>query len=155
MTPASDSPSQLCPALLALLASVTSLVLFTETAQADLRICNMTSSRVGVAIGYRGEQGWVTEGWWNLEPKAPCETLIPGKLTVRFYYIYATDYDRGGAWSGHTFMCTKDREFKIHGIDDCFARGFERSGFLELDTGKEASWIIQLTDPSSQGGAFR
>jgi uncharacterized membrane protein len=107
----------------------------------------MTSSRVGIAIGYHDNQGWVTEGWWNLQPRAPCETLIPGKLAVRFYYIYATDYDRGGEWGGPIFMCTKDREFKIHGRHDCFARGFDRSGFLELDTGKEVSWTIQLTDP--------
>ena len=35
-------------------------------ARADLRICNVTQSRVGVSVGYRDPQGWVTEGWFNL-----------------------------------------------------------------------------------------
>lgn len=154
MTAASSSSiSPLCHALLALLVGATSLVLFTGTAQADLRMCNMTSSRVGVTIGYRNDQGWVTEGWWTLKPRGPCEMLVSGRLPVRFYYIYAIDYDRGGEWGGRSYMCTQDREFTIIGIEDCFARGFDRNGFFEIDTGQETSWTIQLTDPGRPGGA--
>ncbi len=79
-------------------------------ARADLRLCNMTSSRVGIALGYRDAQGWVTEGWWNLNSRG-CETLLKGQLSGRFYYVYAIDYDRGGEWSGRSFMCTREREF--------------------------------------------
>ena len=44
-------------------------------------------------------------------------------------------------------MCTNDREFKIEGREDCFARGYERTGFFEVDTGKDAkNWTVQLTD---------
>ena len=50
-------------------------------AWADLRMCNTTGSRVGVAIGYRDGQGWITEGWWNLAPRA-CETLLRGTLAA-------------------------------------------------------------------------
>ena len=114
-------------------------------ALAQLRMCNMTTSRVGIAIGYRDGQGWVTEGWWNLKPRG-CETLLKGTLASRFYYIHAVDYDRGGEWSGKSFMCTKDREFTIRGTEDCLARGFDRSGFFEVDTGEQKSWTIQLTD---------
>ena len=38
-------------------------------ARADLRMCNLTTSRIGIAIGYRDQQGWVTEGWWNIAPR--------------------------------------------------------------------------------------
>ena len=117
-------------------------------------MCNMTTSRVGIALGYRDPQGWVTEGWWNLAARA-CETLLKGQLASRFYYVYATDYDRGGDWSGRALMCTRDREFTIRGVEDCLARGFDRSGFFEVDTGEQKSWTIQLTDPSRPGVAPR
>jgi uncharacterized membrane protein len=123
-------------------------------ARADLRLCNITESRVGVALGYRDQQGWVTEGWWNLAPRA-CETLLQGALAARFFYIYAVDYDRGGDWSGRSYMCTRDREFTIRGVEDCLARGFDRSGFFEIDTGEQKSWTVQLTDPGRSGGAPR
>jgi uncharacterized membrane protein len=83
---------------------------------ADLRMCNTTGSRVGVAIGYRDAQGWTTEGWWNLSPRG-CETLLRGTLAARFYYVHAVDYDKGGEWTGKSVMCTRNKEFTIRGID--------------------------------------
>jgi uncharacterized membrane protein len=48
------------------------------------------------------------------------------------------------------FMCTSDREFKIAGRQDCFARGYNRTGFFEVDTGKDSkSWTVQLTDQAN------
>ncbi len=114
-------------------------------AAADFRICNNTSSRVGVALGYKDMDGWTTEGWWNLKP-SDCETLVRGTLAARFYYIYAVDYDRGGEWSGQAFMCTRDKEFTIRGTQDCLARGFDRTGFFEIDTGEQPSWRVELTE---------
>ena len=46
-------------------------------------MCNTTSSRIGVAIGYRDAQGWITEGWWNISQRG-CETLLRGTLAARF-----------------------------------------------------------------------
>lgn len=130
------------------------LALEASPAQADLRLCNMTNSRVGIAIGHRDDDGWLTEGWWNLDPRA-CETLLEGALASRFYYVYAIDYDRGGEWGGRTVMCTREREFTIRGVEDCLARGFDRNGFFEVDTGQQRSWTIQLTDPDRPGAALR
>ncbi|MDP3255793.1 MAG: DUF1036 domain-containing protein [Bosea sp. (in: a-proteobacteria)] len=126
------------------------LLAATTPALADLRMCNTTGSRVGVAIGYRDAQGWTTEGWWNIAPRA-CETLLRGTLAARFYYVHAVDYDRGGEWTGKSVMCTRNKEFTIRGIEDCLARGYERAGFFEVDTGEQKSWTIQLTDTT--GGA--
>ncbi len=114
----------------------------------------MTGSRVGIALGFRDAQGWTTEGWWNLNAKG-CETLLKGSLAARFYYIFATDYDRGGEWSGKSFMCTRDKEFSIRGVEDCLARGFDRSGFFEIDTGEQKSWTVQLTETNRPGDAPR
>jgi uncharacterized membrane protein len=132
------------PAFICCLAFVLSALAARE-AHADLRVCNGTGSRVGIAIGYRDAQGWITEGWWNIAPRG-CETLFRGTLAARFYYIHAVDYDRGGEWNGKSIMCTRNREFTIRGIEDCLARGYDRSGFFEVDTGEQKSWTVQLTD---------
>ena len=122
-------------------------------ALADFHLCNNTSSRIGVAVGYKGPDGkWTTEGWWNLAART-CETLLKGTLVARYYYIYAVDYDRGGEWSGRAYMCTRDKEFTIRGTDDCLARGYERAGFFEVDTGEQRSWTVQLTESSDQAPA--
>ena len=120
-------------------------------AQADFRLCNNTGSRVGVALGYKDGEGWMTEGWWNISARS-CETLLRGSLVARFYYIYAVDYDRGGEWSGQAFMCSRDKEFTIRGIEDCLARGYDRTGYFEVDTGDQRAWTVQLTDSADQGG---
>lgn len=135
-----------CAALVAFV-----VALHAGPAKADFRLCNKTGGRVGIALGYKDKRGWITEGWWNLPTKA-CETLLRGTLVARFYYIYAVDYDRGGEWSGHAFMCTKDKEFTIRGTEDCLARGFERTGFFEVDTGEQRSWTVQLTDAEQRPG---
>ncbi len=119
------------------------------TGQADFRLCNNTSNRIGIAIGYKENEGWTTEGWWNLAARS-CETVLRGSLVARFYYIYAVDYDRGGEWSGQAFMCTREKEFTIRGTDDCLARGYDRTGFFEVDTGDQPSWTVQLTESADQ-----
>jgi uncharacterized membrane protein len=121
----------------------------TDPAAADFRLCNNTGSRVGIAIGYKDSEGWTTEGWWNLSARS-CETLVKGQLVARFYYVYAVDYDRGGEWSGKAFMCTRDKEFTIRGIEDCLARGYDRTGFFEVDTSEQRSWTVQLTEATEQ-----
>ena len=122
---------------------------FTGHAMADFRLCNNTGSRVGIALGYKDQEGWTTEGWWNLSARS-CETLVKGALVARYYYVYAVDYDRGGEWSGKAFMCTRDKEFTIRGIEDCLARGYDRTGFFEVDTTEQRSWTVQLTESTDQ-----
>ncbi|ACK52585.1 protein of unknown function DUF1036 [Methylocella silvestris BL2] len=118
-------------------------------ASADFRLCNNTASRTSISLAYTDGEIWVSEGWWNLKPGA-CETLVRGPLAAEFYYVYAMD-ERGGEWKGKAFMCTRDREFRILGREDCYVRGFDRTGFFEVDTGKEAkNWTVQLTDPAPQ-----
>lgn len=127
------------------------LLLSTSAAHADLKLCNITSSRVGVAIGYQDKSGWATEGWWNIASQT-CETLLKGALPSRYVYVHAVDYDRGGEWGGKNDMCTNDKSFAIRGVQDCEKRGYKRTGFFEVDTGEAKEWTIRLTDPG-QGKA--
>lgn len=118
-------------------------------AYADFRVCNATQELVGVSVGYRAPDGWVSEGWWHIGPTR-CETIIDGALSSRFYYLHAEDAKpEGGRWEGPVSMCIKDEAFKINGINDCFTRGFQKGGFQEIDTGTQTSWMVQLTEPSS------
>jgi len=125
------------------------LCLWSASAAADFRLCNNTASRVGIALGYKDADGWTTEGWWNISSRS-CETLLKGTLVARYYYIYALDYDRGGEWSGQAFMCSRDKEFTIKGTENCLARGFDRTGFFEVDTGDQRAWTVQLTESNEQ-----
>jgi len=130
-------------------ASLTALLAATCAARADFRICNNSSARVSVAVAYTDGQNWVSEGWWNLK-SSDCEVLLRGGLAAQFYYVYAMD-ERGGEWKGKAYMCTRDREFRIEGRDNCLVRGYDRTGFLEIDTGKDAkNWTVQLTDATQQ-----
>jgi uncharacterized membrane protein len=115
-------------------------------AAADLRLCNTTASRVGVAIGYQDASGWATEGWWNIAAQT-CETLYKGGLASRFFYVFAVDYDRGGEWAGKATMCIADKSFTIRGVQDCQRRGYKQGSFFEVDTGDSKEWTIRLTDP--------
>jgi uncharacterized membrane protein len=121
------------------------IALDTGAAFADFRVCNATQSLIGVSIGYRVKSGWTTEGWWHINASS-CKTLIEGPLSSRYYYIYAEDAAGAGRWEGAINMCVADKEFKVAGINDCFARGFQRARFQEYDTGEQSSWMVQLTD---------
>ena len=111
-----------------------------------MKLCNATPSRIGVAIGYQDSNGWASEGWWNLAAQS-CETLLRGNPPSRFVYVYAVDYDRGGEWSGSSFMCADDTTFRIPVNSDCEGRGHRRTGFMEVDTGSNRDWTIRLSDP--------
>jgi uncharacterized membrane protein len=117
-------------------------------ARADLRICNQSANQVSIALGYRADKGWQSEGWWVAPPKQ-CAVVYQGDLHSRFFYLYVADDIGGGAWDGSVFMCTRDESFTIFGVEDCLARGYERTGFFEVDTQNKTDWTLQLTDAAN------
>ena len=102
------------------LAAAPFLLLSSISAQADFRVCNATQNLVGVSIGYRAKSGWITEGWWIVDGST-CKTLVEGPLASRYYYLFAEDAERGALWEGPVKMCIAEKEFKIAGLNDCFA----------------------------------
>ena len=123
-------------------------------ALADFRACNKTEGAINVAIGYRTDGDWITEGWWTIE-RNTCDTLLSGDLASRYYYLYAIQADQAGEWDGKAYMCIRQKKFTIRGVEDCVARGYERAGFFEIDTGEQSSWTVQLTEPVEQGTGGR
>ncbi len=59
-----------------------------ETGEGSLRVCNQTANPVSIALGYRADRGWQSEGWWVAQP-SECKTVYSGALDARYYYIYA------------------------------------------------------------------
>lgn len=116
------------------------------SARAELRVCNATPSRVGVALGYQGTTGWMTEGWWNIAAQT-CESVLKSAIPSRFLYVYAIDYERGGEWAGSHLMCTTNKTFAIRDVKRCRERGFGQNKFFEVDTGDASTWTIRLSDP--------
>ena len=100
-------------------------------ARAELTICNNTAKPLSIAIGYKGDTNWVSEGWWNIAVDA-CQDVVDGDLTNRHYYY--RDFNDRIAGEGYYF-CTKTDAFTIKGDAECAARGYERAEFAHLDTG--------------------
>ena len=94
----------------ALAAAITAFPI--ASAWADFKLCNATSSRLGVAIGYQDDKGWATEGWWNI-PSQSCETLLK-VMPSRYLYVHAVDYDRSGEWGAPT-LCAPPSELSSSG----------------------------------------
>lgn len=104
-----------------------------EQAAAELRFCNETSARVTVAIGYRGDGLWRSEGWWAVEPDT-CRAAVSEPLENRFYYYRATS--KVDSWTHENFyFCTSPQPFDISGDKDCAARGYDREAFTEIALG--------------------
>ena len=55
-----ENPSMLLPILRPVLLAASALLMTALPARADFRLCNNTASRVGIAIGYRDKEGWLT-----------------------------------------------------------------------------------------------
>ena len=118
-------------------------------ASADLRMCNNTGNRVSVALAYTDGQGWVSEGWWNIKSN-DCQTLLRGALGERILLRLRDGRARAANGKARHFMCTSDRTFKIEGRQDCYMRGYDRTGFFEIDTGKDAkAGRCSLTDQAN------
>ncbi|MBL0848811.1 MAG: DUF1036 domain-containing protein [Candidatus Liberibacter ctenarytainae] len=123
------------------------MVFYSVESFASFRVCNGTKNLIGVAIGHPSSQGgWMTQGWWQI-PGNSCETLLKGALDSRYYYLYAEGVLHGEHWIGNVQMCVGQDEFKIMGINDCYARGYLKVGFTEYDTGQYENWTVQLTNP--------
>ena len=109
------------------------LVMMASAAQAELRICNETNHVQSISIGYNGDHGWTSEGWWNINPH-DCTNVVQGDLKQRYYYLRAEV--EGGPFTGEGyFFCTTPSEYTIYGDTNCRGRGYDREDFVEIDTG--------------------
>lgn len=121
------------------------------TAQAGLEFCNKTDVTASVAIGYKGDQGWTSEGWWNVDA-GDCKTVVSGDLDKSHYYWRAES--SGNSWSHAKFMfCTSEDEFTIVGDADCDGRGYAREGFNEIKLEGKTAFTMNLTPAKSSASS--
>src|ERR1700722_464281 len=114
-------------------------------AQAAFTVCNKTAHPARVALGRFDGSAWISRGWWTIAAKA-CDSLLPGPLDARFYYLYATD-GGSGSWGGARGFCVAQSDkFEIAGRADCVGRGFDSKGFFEIDTGQASNYTQSLSD---------
>ncbi|WP_292019494.1 DUF1036 domain-containing protein [Maritimibacter sp. UBA3975] len=111
-------------------------------ALAELEFCNSTDDVASVAIGYKGPQGWTSEGWWNVDP-GDCTVAIRGDLPLTHYYYrvvspsWTFDHER-------YMFCTSQRVFTIVGDTECEARGHAREGFNEIALEGRSAFTVEI-----------
>jgi uncharacterized membrane protein len=119
-------------------------ILFCSPAQAGFSVCNKAARPAKVALGRFNGTQWMSEGWWSIDARK-CTKLLTGPLDARYYYVFATD-GHSGTWDGARYFCTGAAKFSIVGRANCAARGFDRRGFFEVDTGKKPDFTQSLSD---------
>ncbi len=119
------------------------LLLAAPAAHAEMKFCNRTQHPLQAAFGYRDTTGWVSEGWWRIEP-AQCARVMDKSLTQRFYFYYGislapTESNKAPViWNGKFQLCIDIKSFHIQGDADCELRSFHTQGFQEIDIGSTA-----------------
>ncbi len=106
-------------------------------AAAGLTFCNRTQDIVWSALGIDQQGKKQSQGWWRLQP-GQCEKVIKDRLVDRYIYAFAAAERTEGVdqtWGGTVPFCTRDSLFQIEDASDCSGRGFESTGFLQIDTG--------------------
>jgi uncharacterized membrane protein len=125
--------------------ALAALIAAASPADAGLSVCNKGAHGVKVALGLFNGTRWTSEGWWRVDARK-CAQLSTGHLDARYYYLYATD-GASGTWDGGKNFCVGTGEtFSIVGRGGCAARGYDRRGFFEVDTGDQLNWTQSLSD---------
>ncbi len=124
-----------------------------EATRRGLSLCNKSDHLVWAASGMLRDDVFESQGWTRV-PVGECAQVISQNLTDRYYFYYAEAVDDKGRpvmqagrqkiWSGDVGLCTKSTRFIIKGDEDCEARGFDRRGFAQIDTGSARQWKVNL-----------
>jgi uncharacterized membrane protein len=142
------------------------VVLGTGTdALADFRVCNHSLVQVYVSFGWNDPRfGRTSQGWWNL-PIGNCASVLAGKLTSRFYYLYATG-EHSRIWgasdtqTGGSF-CVRKSKYIAHNRDHTsqpqqrLPIPFARSTIRVLTPPQALGPLINCEAAGLQGRKFR
>ena len=135
-------------------AIVASFFVFQSTTEANagLEICNTTGDVQEISIGYKGDGGWTSEGWWLIEP-SKCATPIGGDLNQQTYY-YRAEINGGPFEGGSYYFCTDTAAYTIVGDTNCKDRGYDRESFQPFDVGEGTkSYTLTLTSANTTSAA--
>ncbi|MCC1494100.1 DUF1036 domain-containing protein [Cognatishimia sp. F0-27] len=118
-----------------------------SAAWAGVTVCNETGSARSIAIGYEASDGtWTSEGWWNVANGA-CQAVFDGVLGRNDLYYRAERSDE--SFTGPYAFCTERGAFTIRGDTDCEARGYQRTRFRKIDTGRADAFRFSIRPDGS------
>jgi len=117
-------------------------------ARADLSFCNDTAGRAVVAIGYKGAEGWTSEGWYEIAA-GDCATVVPGPLPLTHYYWRGSTGEEDFP-AGDYYFCTSDTPFTIVGDTGCEARGHARERFSEITVDSAGAATVRITGAAAR-----
>lgn len=127
-------------------------ILASGKAEASLLLCNRTKAPLEAALGYRDDSGWISEGWWKIEPGL-CARAYGKPLSQRFYFYFARALNRQSTegkdspvWTGKYAFCIDDKAFHVMGDGNCEKRKYKTQGFHEIDlgTGKVRDYTLNF-----------
>lgn len=124
-----------------------------ENDKRGLTLCNKTPDLIWAALSEVSKDSFKTQGWLKVKA-GKCAKGINAVLKNRYYFVYAEAVDEKGnpviragrrqLWSGDFNLCTKPTRFIIEGRNNCDSRGFDRTGFMKIDTGSKTSWVLDF-----------
>ena len=104
---------------------VTSL-LFATTSTAQLYVKNNSDVPISIAIGwYQNGDSWsgfITKGWYNIEPGEKVGPLLYFKSTEERFYYYAKSTDGKLVWEGKSGLLTSKQSFTIQNADKQYVK---------------------------------
>ena len=116
---------------------------------AGLELCNETTQDLFAAVAEPTgtQEAWASRGWYHLT-KGSCLRVIKDPLVKQFYYVYAEANlltEELYLWGGAKEFCTNNIRFSIDSDQNCASRGYDHTGFVEIDTIKEVQWKHTFT----------
>jgi uncharacterized membrane protein len=119
--------------------------------KSQLYLKNSTSKPIIVALGWHSESsdfnGYITKGWFTIEPNQTLNTGLSFSSTNDHFYYYAISKDKSNDWSGDNKLLVGSNNFLIKNADMDYKKqedksfswkGFRRKdvsfGFLETKT---------------------
>ncbi len=109
---------------------------------------NKTTVQIQLAFGYFTETteftGWITEGWYQLNPDEKL-TLIDKPLVNEYFYYYAASMDTTVEFKGDILMKVGDGKFKIQDANSHVSmREDNHRFFRQIDTEEKKNYIVIL-----------
>jgi len=116
---------------------------------AGLELCNETEQDLFAAVAepVKTQEAWASRGWYHLT-KGSCLRVIKDPLEKQFYYVYAEANVPAGelhVWGGKKEFCTNNIRFSIDSDQNCALRGYDHTGFVEINTDKKVQWKHTFT----------
>ena len=130
------------------------LIASMHSAQAQLRICNQTSSELQIAIGEPQGDGrpFRDRGWFNFSP-GECAPLEGGpfKYSSQFYYARYRDQSKTGAWVGdeNSVKGCINPDHSFEEVTQECAPPNKLVAYRKVDTGQATTYTIHLRDETS------